>query len=55
MEVGGTINEEGEDKDDVGVLRRGSTFGDDPKGEIPGKPGGFPRPANKEFGPPILG
>ena len=55
LEVGGTINEEGEDKDDVGVLLRGSTAVD-PKGEIPGKPGGLPpKPANKEFGPPIFG
>ena len=55
LEVGGTINEEGEDKDDVGVLLRGSTAVD-PKGEIPGKPGGLPpKPANKELGPPIFG
>ena len=55
LEVGGTINEEGEDKEDVGVLLRGSTAVD-PKGEIPGKPGGFPpKPANREFGPPIFG
>ena len=55
LEVGGTINEDGEDKEDVGVLLRGSAAVD-PKGEIPGKPGGFPpKPANRELGPPILG
>ena len=56
FEVGGTINEEGEESEDVGVLLKGSTVGEVPKGEIPGKPPGFPpRPANKELGPPILG
>ena len=49
------IKEEVEDNE-VGTaaldVLNGSTV---PKGEIPGKPGGLPKPANKEFGPPIFG
>ena len=49
------IKEEVEDNDVATAaldVLNGSTA---PKGEIPGKPGGLPKPANKEFGPPIFG
>ena len=50
------IKEEVDDDNDVATdavdVLNGSTA---PKGEIPGKPGGLPRPANKELGPPIFG
>ena len=49
------IKEEADDNEvatEVGGGLNGSTT---PMGDILGKPGGLPRPANKELGPPIFG